>query len=589
MPENHRRKGQLALTLLAASLIVFTARAQDVVGLPKPIVALPVNSDIDAPLFYQLLVGELELTSGQPGVAYQVLLDAARRTGDEEVFKRVINIALQARAGDQALIAAKAWRDEMPASLEAQQMTIQLLAVMNRPTEVVEPLRAMLANTPSAQRPGLLASLPRLFQRAAEPKKVYSALVPVLQDAARQPDTRTVAQIVQARLALNAGETAQALSLTQDVAQATPESDDAMQLALELMPTVPAAETLITKRLQAQPDNFALHLAYGRALARAQRVAEAVREFGIVTKAQPDNAPAWFALGTLELDLRHADAADLALRQYLLKMPAASAPDDEDKSLTEARQQAWLMLAQAAEQRGDLKGAEAWLLKVDTPARRVDTQFRRASLLARQGKLEQGRKLILALPEETADDTRAKLLAESQLLRDAREWKGALDVLAQANAKFPDDADLIYEQSMMAEKIGRLDEMEALLKRVITLKPEYHHAYNALGYSLAERNVRLGEARELIAKALSFAPAEPFIVDSMGWVEYRLGNKGEALRLLRQAYASRPDAEIAAHLGEVLWINGEPDEARRVWNEGAQRDPKNEALRETIARLKARL
>ena len=140
-----------------------------------------------------------------------------------------------------------------------------------------------------------------------------------------------------------------------------------------------------------------------------------------------------------------------------------------------------------------------------------------------------------------------------------------------------------------AEKLGRLDEMEALLKRVITLKPEYHHAYNALGYSLAERNVRLGEARELIAKALSFAPAEPFIVDSMGWVEYRLGNKGEALRLLRQAYASRPDAEIAAHLGEVLWINGEPDEARRVWNEGAQRDPKNEALRETIARLKARL
>ena len=589
MPENHRRKGQLALTLLAASLIAFTARAQDVVGLPKPIVALPVNSDIDAPLFYQLLVGELELTSGQPGVAYQVLLDAARRTGDEEVFKRVINIALQARAGDQALIAAKAWRDEMPASLEAQQMTIQLLAVMNRPTEVVEPLRAMLANTPSAQRPGLLASLPRLFQRAAEPKKVYSALVQVQQDAARQPDTRTVAQIVQARLALNAGETAQALSLTQDVAQATPESDDAMQLALELMPTVPAAETLITKRLKAQPDNFALHLAYGRALARAQRVTEAVREFGIVTKAQPDNAPAWFALGTLELDLRHADAADLALRQYLLKMPAASAPDDEDKSLTEARQQAWLMLAQAAEQRGDLKGAEAWLLKVDAPARRVDTQFRRASLLARQGKLEQGRKLILALPEETADDTRAKLLAESQLLRDAREWKGALDVLAQANAKFPDDADLIYEQSMMAEKIGRLDEMEALLKRVITLKPEYHHAYNALGYSLAERNVRLGEARELIAKALSFAPAEPFIVDSMGWVEYRLGNKGEALRLLRQAYASRPDAEIAAHLGEVLWINGEPDEARRVWNEGAQRDPKNEALRETIARLKARL
>ena len=589
MPENHRRKGQLALTLLAASLIASAAFAEEAAELPKSVVSLPVNSDIDAPLFYQLLVGELELTSGQPGVAYQVLLDAARRTSDEELFKRVINIALQARAGDQALIAARAWHDALPRSAEAQQMTIQLLALLNRPNEVVEPLRAMLAATAPAQRPGLLASLPRLFQRAAEPKKVYAALEPVLQDAAKVAETRTVALIVLARLALTAGETATALSLTQEIARIAPEADDAMQLALELMPTQPSAEALVTSRLQAQPDNFALRLPYGRALARAQRPADAVREFRAVTVAQPGNTTAWFALGTLELDLRHADAADAALRQYLQKLPPTTAAEPEEAGITELRQQAWLMLAQAAEQRGDLKGAEAWLLKVDSPQRRLDAQFRRASLLARQGKLDQARKLIQALPEENDDEARAKLLAESQLLRDARDWKGALDVLASANAKFPDDADLIYEQSMMAEKLGRVDEMEALLKRVIALKPEYHHAYNALGYSLAERNVRLGEARELIAKALSFAPAEPFIVDSMGWVEYRLGNKGEALRLLRLAYASRPDAEIAAHLGEVLWINGEPDEARRVWNEGAQRDPKNEALRETIARLKARL
>jgi tetratricopeptide (TPR) repeat protein len=592
MPENYRRKGPLALTLLAASLIASAALAQGATvaaAAPDTTAAPAANSEIDAPLFYQLLVGELELTTGQPGVAYQVLLDAARRTGDEALFKRVVNIALQARAGDQALIAAKAWRDAIPASMEAQQMTIQLLAVMNRPTEVVEPLRAMLANTPAAQRPALLGSLPRLFQRAAEPKKVYAALMPVLQDAARQPDTRIVALVVQARLALNAGDGAQALSLTQAVASAAPETDDAMLLALELMPTQPVAEALVTSRLQAQPDNVALRVAYGRALARGQRVADAVREFSTVTKAQPSNAPAWFALGTLELDLRHAEAADIALRQYLQLIPAAATPDGDDKALTEARQQAWLMLAQAAEQRGDLKGAEAWLLKVDAPARRLDTQFRRASLLARQGKLDQGVKLIQALPEETADDSRAKLLAEAQLLRDARDWKSAFDVLAVANEKFPGNADLIYEQSMMAEKIGRLDEMEALLKRVIALKPEYHHAYNALGYSLAERNVRLDEARDLIVKALSLAPAEPFIVDSMGWVEYRLGNKAEALRLLRQAYAARPDPEIAAHLGEVLWISGEQDEARRVWREGTQRDPKNEALRETMARLEARL
>ena len=601
MPENFRCGGRFALSLLVVGLIGTASAATP----PAPTVTAPsvtaptaANSELDAPLFYQLLIGELELGAGQAGVAYQVLLDAARRSSDEALFRRVINIALQARAGDQALAAAKAWRDSLPSSLEAQQMTIQLLAVMNRPAEVVEPLRAMLAATPLAQRPALLASLPRLFQRAAEPKKVYAVLLPTLQEAARQPQTQTVALIVQARLALAAGEHEQALRLTQEIARVAPEADDAMQMALELMQasaaTQPAAEALITARLQAQPDNFALRLAYGRALARAQRAGDAVREFRAVTVAQPTNAPAWFALGTLELDLRHAEAADIALREYLQRLPAvpiAPAAEDENTAAAalEARQQAWLMLAQAAELRGDVKGAEAWLLKVDTPQRLMDTQLRRASLLMRQGKIEQARQLIQALPEDRAEDARAKLMAESQLLRDARDWKAALAVLTQANEKFPNDADLIYEQSMMAEKLGKPDEMEALLRRVIAIKPEHHHAYNALGYSLAERNVRLDEARTLIARALSLAPAEPFIVDSMGWVEYRLGNQKEALRLLRQAYSARPDAEIAAHLGEVLWVSGERDEARRVWAEGLQRDPKNEALRETISRLKARL
>jgi Flp pilus assembly protein TadD len=141
---------------------------------------------------------------------------------------------------------------------------------------------------------------------------------------------------------------------------------------------------------------------------------------------------------------------------------------------------------------------------------------------------------------------------------------------------------------MIAEKLERMGEMEKLLRRVMELKPEHYHAYNALGYSLAERSLRLSEAKTLIAKALEYAPNEPFIVDSLGWVEYRLGNHAEALRLLRQAYKARPDAEIAAHLGEVLWVSGEREEARRVWAEGRTRDPKNEALQETTRRLQGK-
>jgi Flp pilus assembly protein TadD len=160
---------------------------------------------------------------------------------------------------------------------------------------------------------------------------------------------------------------------------------------------------------------------------------------------------------------------------------------------------------------------------------------------------------------------------------------------AAASQRFPDDTDLLYEQAMVAEKLDRLVEMERLLRRVIALKPDIAHAHNALGYSLADRGIRLPEARALIQRALELSPGDPFITDSLGWVEFRLGNQDEALRLLRQAYAARPDTEIAAHLGEVLWALGQRDEARRIWQESAGRDAANDVLRETLARLKVGL
>jgi tetratricopeptide (TPR) repeat protein len=582
MPKFSRRQAKplVAASLLALALLSPALHANATAAPPPPTIS---NSELDAPLFYQLLIGEMELRSGQPGVAFQVLLDAARRTSDAELYRRVVNIALQARAGDQALIAARAWRDAMPDSVEAHQMVIQLLVALNKPEEVAGPLRSMLAITPAAQRPVVLASLPRLFQRAPEPKRVYAALAPVLETAAQDPAARLMALLVQGRLALSADAAGKALELTQTAARDFPAADEPLLLALDLMPARPEAEALISARLQIQPDHYDLRLAYGRSLARAQRAADAAREFRIVTLALPDNAQAWYALGALELDLRHPEAAEKALQAFLQRLETTEA-SDANKDL---RQQAWLLMAQAAEMRGDLKSAESWLARIDAPQRAFEVSYRRASLMARQGQMAKARALLQALPGERDEDVRAKLVAESQLLRDAQQWEAAHQVLAQANTRFAGDADLLYEQAMMSEKLGRMDEMEQLLRKVMEIKPEHYHAYNALGYSLAERNQRLPEARTLIAKALEYAPSEPFIVDSLGWVEFRLGNHEEALRLLRQAYQSRPDAEIAAHLGEVLWVVGQQDEARKVWGEGAQRDPKNEALRETRKRLKA--
>lgn len=574
------RRVMIAASLLAA----LQAHAQEAAA-PAASTEAPMNSAMDAPLFYQLLIGEIELQNGQAGVAFQVLLDAARRTADEELFKRVVNIAIQARAGDQALMASRAWAETVPTSSEALQSTVQLLAMMNKPAEVPLPLSTLLRIAPAAQRPGLILALPRLFQRSPDPKAVLAALGPVMR--AQSGPLRPPALYTEARLSLNAGDNARALTLTRELSQVLPDSDDAMQLAVDLLPAEPQAESLITERLQRKPDQHALRQAYGRALIQAQRPADAAREFRLLTETTPDNPAPWLALGAIELELKRPAEAETALREGLKRLDTpAAGTDAEIKARADGRRQAWLMLSQASEQRGDLKAAEAALQKVDSNG--LDVRYRRASLLARQGKAAEARKLLQPDADASDADARAMLLAEAQLMREQRDYAASLKVLKTATNRFGNDPDLIYEQAMMTEKVGKFDEMESLLRKVMEIKPDYHHAYNALGYSLAERNQRLPEAKQLIEQALKLAPGEPFIVDSLGWVEFRLGNLAEATRLLRQAHAGRPDAEIAAHLGEVLWSSGARDEARSVFAEAARRDPGNEALRETLDRLKVK-
>jgi tetratricopeptide (TPR) repeat protein len=203
--------------------------------------------------------------------------------------------------------------------------------------------------------------------------------------------------------------------------------------------------------------------------------------------------------------------------------------------------------------------------------------------------MEQARALIRATPEAQADDARAKLSAEVQLLSDYKLYAQAYALLQDALPRFSKDPGLAYDQAMLAEKLNRPADMERLLRKVIADFPEYHHAYNALGYLLADRNQRLPEARALVTKALEFAPDDPFLVDSLAWVEFRSGNLAEARRLLEKAYGARPDPEIAAHLGEVLWASGLKEEATRLWRTAQQNDKTNTTLQETIHRLRGTL
>ncbi|HVE54416.1 MAG TPA: tetratricopeptide repeat protein, partial [Ramlibacter sp.] len=243
---------------------------------------------------------------------------------------------------------------------------------------------------------------------------------------------------------------------------------------------------------------------------------------------------------------------------------------------------------QIAEKRRDFVQAGAWLDRIENSQDLVQAQNRRASILARQGRMDEARKLIRGLPERTPADARMKTMAEVQLLRDNKQYKPAYELLSQAVAKDPADADLAYDQAMIAEKMGDFAGMERLLRQIVARKPDYHHAYNALGFSLAERNQRLPEAKQLIQKALEFAPGDPFITDSLGWVEFRMGNRAEALRILQGAYKDKPDPEIAAHLGEVLWSLGQREQAQAIWREGLLLNSENETLQETLKRLRVK-
>ena len=585
-------------SLVAAAALAWlapAALAQQPAAPPAPPAATPApppqNSILDDRLFYQLLVGEIALTQGDLGTAYTWIVDAARRTRDDGLFRRSIDIAIQARNADQALAAARAWRLARPENLEPLSLQVQLLMGTGRAAEVTEPLRSLLEQTPAAERAGLIASLPRFLQRANDAPLSARLLDDVLKPHRDRPETAVAARVAQGRAWMDAKDPGRALALAREAQGLEAGAPGPALLALELMRDQPEAESLVRAHLAGPGAEPAVRLAYARVLTSALRYADAVAQLERATQEQPLEPGPYLTLGALHLELKHPAEGEAALRRFveLVGAPAGAGTADATGEPDDRLEQAWLMLAQAAEMRGDFKAAEGWLARIADPDRTLEVQTRRASMLAREGRVREARALIRALPERGAEDARAKLQAEAGVLREVKRWKEAHEVLTQALQRFGDDTGLLYETAMMAERLDRMAEMETLLRRVIALKPDDAHAHNALGYSLADRGQRLPEARQLIERALQLAPGDPFITDSLGWVEFRLGNKDAALRLLRQAYASRPDTEIGAHLGEVLWSLGQRDEARRIWRESKGRDAANEVLRETLARLRVDL
>jgi tetratricopeptide (TPR) repeat protein len=539
---------------------------------------------LDAELFYQLLLGEIDAGGGEPGAGYQLILDAARKTNDPALYQRAVDIAFQTRNGDAALQAAQAWKQAHPKSREANRYLLQILVALNRVADSADILKSDIALTSPTDRPAMLAAIPRLYARVSDKKLAATVVEQALAGSLAEPALGPSAWTTIGRMRLAAGDPGGALDAARRAQAINPQAEGPALLALEMMdPKQPLAEPIVRRYMEGKPVTE-LRMGYARALLDAQRYSEATQQLKVITAERPTFAEAWLVQGTLQVQDNQLEAAEASLKRYVDL--AQTQPAGEERSRGMA--QAYLSLSQIAEKRKDYAAAGAWLDRIENSQDLVAAQNRRALLLARQGKIEEARKLLRSIPERSPGDARNKLMAEVQLLRDNKQNKAAYELLAAAVKRDPTDLDLIYDQAMVAEKLGNIADMERLLRQVIAAKPDYHNAYNALGYSFAERNVRLPEARQLIQKALEYAPGDPFISDSLGWVEFRMGNRTEALRILDTAYKARPDPEIAAHLGEVLWSSGQRDRAQAVWKEGLLLNSENETLQETLKRLRVK-
>lgn len=553
---------------------------------PKPVPAS--TSQLNSQLFYQLLLAEISSSNKDVATAFALTLDAARKSNSEQLFERAVNIALEARSGDSALAAAQAWSKAIASSQNANRYLLQILIGLGRMDESVEPLKRSITIASRKDRPAIIGLIPRYYVRVQEKtlaaRLVYSALTSEL--ATKGPIGAAAWSTVGA-LRLNADDTAGALEAAIQGAKQDPTSEILGLFAVQLMLVDPArAESIIDAVLQQAPTAD-LRLAYARKLLELKRYAETYTQMQMLNQENPNVADAWLIRASIDLQNNNFESAASALKAYVALEEKAS-KDAGTQAMGSGLVQAYLLLSQIAAQNQQFDEADAYLQRIQSPTELMQIQARRAMLLAQQGRLAEARKLVQEIPETQPSDARSKISMELQVLRDAKEHLIAYDFLKQAINNYPQDVDFLYDYAIMCEKIGKTDEMEQVLRRVIAMQPGYHHAYNALGYSFAERNIRLPEARALISKALELAPKDAHILDSLGWVEFRLGKLDDALRLLEQAFQAMPDAEIAAHWGEVLWAMGEREKAQTIWSKGLELNDENATLKETMGRLLAK-
>jgi tetratricopeptide (TPR) repeat protein len=485
------------------------------------------------------------------------------------VAERATQIALEARMPEAAIESAKVWAEAAPDSPRALGAAASLLVSANRVDEAQPYLKRILAASGEGRGDGFI-QVNRLL--ANNPDKAAS--LRAMQSLAEPYPNLAQARFAVAASAASAGQDELALKEIRAASQLKPDWELAALLEAQLLQkkSNAAASERLAQYLKEYPKSREVRLAYARTLVGDKKYPEARLEFERLVKEYPDNTDVVFSVAVLSMQLEDWPVAEANLKRLL------------DLGYRD-RNAVRFYLGQVSEEQKRFPDALQWYSEVTRGEQFMPAQIRSAQVLWKQGDLDGARKYLQQVNAQSNDQRVQLILAEAQLLRDAKQEKEAFGVVDQALDKLPNNPDLLYDHAMLAEKLDRVDILESSLRKLIRIKPDHAHAYNALGYTLADRNQRLEEAQELIVQALKLSPDDAFIMDSMGWVLFRQGKGEEGLKYLQRAYSIRPDAEIAAHLGEVLWALGRRDEARKVWDEALKKTPDNDVLTKTVQRL----
>lgn len=542
----------------------------------EPAEALP-KVDLSSQILFQLLASEIAAQRGQTGSAAATYLSLARQTRDPRLARRATELALVERSIERATEAAVLWRQLSPESTLAAQ-TLETLWLSTGQFPQVEPLLA--ERLAGARREGTLAEFYGLLQRNLLRTADKAAALALFDRLAVADQAVPEARLAAAALAGAAGLQPRAAAEARAALAARPDDETAAVAAARHLSSGGAAGiadalALLDAFLKRNPKAVEARFTYARMLAGDGKADAAQKQMELALREEPDSPPILFSLAQIAYQTRQLPVAEDYLQRFL------ALPEDIQRDNAPA----YLFLAQIAEDRGRLDDAIGWLSRVTRGEQMLPAVIRRALLLGKSGRLDEGRELLRSTSVPTSRERLQLTSAEAQLLREAGRHADAFEVLDKALERTPNSPELLYDHGMAAEKIDRLGVMEASLRKLIALRPDHAHAYNALGYTFADRNIRLDEALTLLKKAVELAPDDAHILDSMGWLLYRRGDLEQAVQYLQRAYALRPEAEIAAHLGEVLWKLGRTEEARTLWRTAASREPDNETLRATLARL----